>query len=60
MKLLKTFSPQRHRDTEKGKSRELQMLSKISAQNSFMQGLWFGFPLCLCVSVVNVLPWRFS
>ena len=47
MKLQTKISPQRHRDTEKGKT------EKPKANDSQAVGLEVGFPLCLCVSVVN-------
>ena len=47
MKLKTQISPQRHRDTEKGKT-------KKSNRNNFQAaGLGAGSPLCLRVSVVN-------
>src|SRR5258706_7401469 len=55
-------SPQRHRDTEKGKTGKLicanfpatRVTPKLSCP-LILPSLGFGFPLCLCVSVVNGL-----
>jgi hypothetical protein len=54
MKLEKTFSPQRHRDTEENRRGVLTPCG-MATSDAPAGALPFGFSLCLCASVVRDL-----